>query len=179
MGVIEAGLKCIQGKGIVNSISMKEGEAKFSSRPGSRAATAPVIVMAFDETGQADTFARKTEICAARLQAADRGRRFPAEDIIFDPNIFAVATGIEEHDNYAVDFIEPTAGSARTCRTRWSPAASPTSASRSAATTRCARRSHRVPLPRDQGRLTMGIVNAGSSASTTRRSRSCASASRT
>ncbi|NJD35781.1 MAG: methionine synthase, partial [Betaproteobacteria bacterium] len=103
--VIEAGLKCIQGKGIVNSISMKEGEAKFLEQARlARRYGAAVIVMAFDEQGQADTFARKTGICqrAYDLLVADG---FPAEDIIFDPNIFAIATGIPEHDNYAVDFI--------------------------------------------------------------------------
>ena len=105
--VIEAGLRCLQGKGIVNSISMKEGvdkfkhEAKLIKRYG-----AAVVVMAFDEQGQADTYARKTEICerAYRILVDEVG--FPPEDIIFDPNIFAVATGIEEHANYAVDFIE-------------------------------------------------------------------------
>jgi 5-methyltetrahydrofolate--homocysteine methyltransferase len=104
--VIEAGLKCIQGKGIVNSISMKEGEAKFLEQARlARRYGAAVIVMAFDEQGQADTFQRKTNICkrAYELLVADG---FPAEDIIFDPNIFAIATGIPEHDNYAVDFIE-------------------------------------------------------------------------
>jgi len=104
--VIEAGLKCIQGKGIVNSISMKEGEEKFLHQARlARRYGAAVIVMAFDEQGQADTFARKTGICkrAYDLLVADG---FPAEDIIFDPNIFAIATGIPEHDNYAVDFIE-------------------------------------------------------------------------
>ena len=104
--VIEAGLKCIQGKGIVNSISMKEGEAKFLAQANlARRYGAAVIVMAFDEKGQADTYARKTEICA-RAYALLTGIGFPAEDIIFDPNIFAIATGIPEHDNYAVDFIE-------------------------------------------------------------------------
>jgi len=106
--VIEAGLKCIQGKGIVNSISMKEGEAEFlrQARLAQRYGAA-VIVMAFDEKGQADTFARKTEICR-RAYNLLTGIGFPAEDIIFDPNIFAIATGIPEHDNYAVDFIEAT-----------------------------------------------------------------------
>ena len=107
--VIEAGLRCIQGKGIVNSISMKEGveafkhQAKLVKRYGAAA-----VVMAFDEQGQADTFARKIEICerAYRILVDEVG--FPPEDIIFDPNIFAVATGIEEHNNYAVDFIEAT-----------------------------------------------------------------------
>ncbi|WP_296893341.1 methionine synthase [Thiobacillus sp.] len=107
--VIEAGLKCIQGKGIVNSISMKEGEAEFIERAKlCRRYGAAVIVMAFDETGQADTYARKTEICARAYKLLTETVGFPAEDIIFDPNIFAVATGIEQHANYAVDFIEAT-----------------------------------------------------------------------
>jgi 5-methyltetrahydrofolate--homocysteine methyltransferase len=106
--VIEAGLKCIQGKGIVNSISMKEGEAKFLAQARlARRYGAAAIVMAFDEQGQADTYQRKIDICkrAYDLLVADG---FPAEDIIFDPNVFAIATGIPEHDNYAVDFIEAT-----------------------------------------------------------------------
>ncbi len=107
--IIEAGLQCVQGKPIVNSISMKEGEDKFREHAGlCRRYGAAVIVMAFDEQGQADTYQRKTEICerAYRILVDEIG--FPAEDVIFDPNIFAVATGIEEHDNYAVDFIEAT-----------------------------------------------------------------------
>lgn len=105
--VIEAGLKCIQGKGIVNSISMKEGtelfkqQAKLCQRYG-----AAVVVMAFDELGQADTAARKKEICQRSYDILTKEIGFPPEDIIFDPNIFAVATGIDEHNNYAVDFIE-------------------------------------------------------------------------
>jgi len=105
--VIEAGLKCVQGKPIVNSISMKEGEDKFREQAvACLRYGAAVVVMAFDEQGQADTAARKIEICtrAYRILVDEVG--FPPEDIIFDPNIFAVATGIEEHDNYAVDFIE-------------------------------------------------------------------------
>ncbi|MSP86324.1 MAG: methionine synthase [Methylotenera sp.] len=106
--VIEAGLKCVQGKAIVNSISMKEGEVEFLRQAKlCRRYGAAVIVMAFDEKGQADTFARKTEICQ-RAYDLLVGINFPAEDIIFDPNIFAIATGIEEHNNYAVDFIEAT-----------------------------------------------------------------------
>jgi 5-methyltetrahydrofolate--homocysteine methyltransferase len=107
--VIEAGLKCVQGKSIVNSISLKEGEAKFREqavkclRYG-----AAVVVMAFDEQGQADTRARKVEICARAYKLLTEEIGFPPEDIIFDPNIFAIATGIEEHDNYGVDFIEAT-----------------------------------------------------------------------
>lgn len=107
--VIEAGLKCIQGKPIVNSISMKEGEeqfkhhAKLIKRYG-----AATVVMAFDEKGQADTYERKIEICQRSYKILVEELDFPAEDIIFDPNIFAIATGIEEHDNYAVDFINAT-----------------------------------------------------------------------
>nr|WP_235840062.1 methionine synthase [Derxia lacustris] len=105
--VIEAGLKCVQGKSIVNSISMKEGEEKFIEQAKlCRRYGAAVIVMAFDEKGQADTFARKTEICARAYKLLTEKIGFPPEDIIFDPNIFAIATGIEEHDNYAVDFID-------------------------------------------------------------------------
>jgi 5-methyltetrahydrofolate--homocysteine methyltransferase len=107
--VIEAGLKCIQGKGIVNSISLKEGEAEFMRQATLvRRYGAAAVVMAFDEKGQADTFARKTEICARAYRTLVDEVGFPPEDIIFDPNIFAIATGIEEHDNYAVDFIEAT-----------------------------------------------------------------------
>jgi 5-methyltetrahydrofolate--homocysteine methyltransferase len=105
--VMEAGLKCVQGKAVVNSISMKEGEDKFREQARlCRLYGAAVVVMAFDEKGQADTKARKVEICtrAYRILVDEVG--FPPEDIIFDPNIFAVATGIEEHDNYGVDFIE-------------------------------------------------------------------------
>ncbi|MBU6436872.1 MAG: methionine synthase, partial [Betaproteobacteria bacterium] len=107
--VIEAGLKCVQGKGIVNSISMKEGLAEFMRQARLvRRYGAAAVVMAFDEQGQADTFARKIAICerAYRVLVGEVG--FAPEDIIFDPNIFAIATGIEEHDNYAVDFIEAT-----------------------------------------------------------------------
>ena len=107
--VIEAGLRCIQGKGIVNSISMKEGlepfkhQAKLLKRYGAAA-----VVMAFDEKGQADTYERKIEICERAYRVLVDELGFPAEDIIFDPNIFAIATGIEEHNNYAVDFINAT-----------------------------------------------------------------------
>ncbi len=107
--VIEAGLKCIQGKGIVNSISMKEGEAEFRRQANLvRRYGAAAVVMAFDEKGQADTFARKIEICERAYKILVNEVGFAPEDIIFDPNIFAIATGIEEHDNYAVDFIEAT-----------------------------------------------------------------------
>ncbi|HKE47999.1 MAG TPA: dihydropteroate synthase, partial [Rhodanobacteraceae bacterium] len=107
--VIESGLKCLQGKGVVNSISLKEGEALFieHARKVLRYGAA-AVVMAFDEQGQADTAARKVEICTRAYRILTEEVGFPPEDIIFDPNIFAIATGIEEHDNYAVDFIEAT-----------------------------------------------------------------------
>lgn len=105
--VIEAGLKCLQGKGIVNSISLKEGDEPFIAQAKMlRRYGAAVVVMAFDEKGQADTVDRKIEICERSYRVLVDQVGFPPEDIIFDPNIFAVATGIEEHDNYAVDFIE-------------------------------------------------------------------------
>ncbi len=107
--VIEAGLKCVQGKAIVNSISLKEGEGGFKEQAKLvRRYGAAVVVMAFDEQGQADTFARKTEICQRSYRILVDELHFPPEEIIFDPNIFAIATGIDEHDNYAVDFIEAT-----------------------------------------------------------------------
>lgn len=107
--VIEAGLKTIQGKPIVNSISMKEGEAAFLEHARiCRQYGAAVVVMAFDEKGQADTYERKIEICTRAYKLLTEQAGFPPEDIIFDPNIFAVATGIEEHDNYGVDFINAT-----------------------------------------------------------------------
>ncbi len=108
--ILEAGLKCIQGKGVVNSISLKEGEANFRQQAELlRRYGAAVIVMAFDEAGQADTRKRKFEICQRAYHILVDEIGFPAEDIIFDPNIFAVATGIDEHNNYAVDFIEAVA----------------------------------------------------------------------
>ncbi|TMG95140.1 MAG: methionine synthase, partial [Betaproteobacteria bacterium] len=107
--VIEAGLKCVQGKPVVNSISMKEGEEQFLHHAKLvRRYGAAAVVMAFDEKGQADTFERKVEICRRAYDLLTRQVGFPAEDIIFDPNIFAIATGIEEHNNYAVDFINAT-----------------------------------------------------------------------
>ncbi len=107
--VLETGLKCVQGKSIVNSISLKEGEAEFLRRATLvRRYGASAIVMAFDEQGQADTQARKVEICTRSYRLLVDKLDFPPEDIIFDPNIFAVATGIDEHNNYAVDFIEAT-----------------------------------------------------------------------
>ena len=108
--ILEAGLKCIQGKGVVNSISLKEGEENFRHQAELlRRYGAAVIVMAFDEEGQADTRTRKFEICKRAYNILVNEVGFPAEDIIFDPNIFAVATGIDEHNNYAVDFIEAVA----------------------------------------------------------------------
>ena len=107
--ILEAGLKCIQGKGVVNSISIKEGEDKFIQQAKLvRRYGAAVIVMAFDEDGQADTQKRKIEICQRAYKILTEQIGFPPEDIIFDPNIFAVATGIDEHNNYGVDFIEAT-----------------------------------------------------------------------
>ncbi|MGN6389802.1 MAG: methionine synthase, partial [Burkholderiaceae bacterium] len=107
--VIEAGLKCVQGKAVVNSISMKEGEEEFLRQATlCRRYGAAVIVMAFDEQGQADTYERKIEICERAYKLLTEKVGFPPEDIIFDPNIFAIATGIEEHNNYANDFIDAT-----------------------------------------------------------------------
>ncbi len=107
--VIEAGLKCVQGKGIVNSISMKEGEAEFLRQARlARRYGAAVIVMAFDEKGQADTFERKTQICRRCYDLLVDKVGFPPEELVFDPNVFAIATGIDEHNNYAVDFINAT-----------------------------------------------------------------------
>ena len=113
--VIEAGLQCVQGKAVVNSISLKEGEEAFLKQARlCRAYGAAVVVMAFDETGQADTKERKVEICTRAYKILTEKVGFPPQDIIFDPNIFAVATGIEEHDNYGVDFIEATREITRT-----------------------------------------------------------------
>ena len=107
--VIESGLRCLQGKGVVNSISLKEGEEIFFEHARKVLAYgAAVVVMAFDEQGQADTKARKVEICTRAYKLLTEEIGFPPEDIIFDPNIFAIATGIDEHNNYAVDFIEAT-----------------------------------------------------------------------
>ncbi len=107
--VIEAGLKCIQGKGVVNSISLKEGEDKFKHQAKLvRRYGAAVVVMAFDERGQADSFERKIEVCARSYRILTEQVGFPPQDIIFDPNVLTVATGIEEHNNYAVDFIRAT-----------------------------------------------------------------------
>src|SRR5207244_11479063 len=107
--VLEAGLKCLQGKGIVNSISLKEGEAAFRNYARTiRRYGAGVVVMAFDEQGQADTVERKLAICARAYRILVEELGFPPQDIIFDPNVLTVATGIEEHNDYAVNFIEAT-----------------------------------------------------------------------
>ncbi|HMF51142.1 MAG TPA: methionine synthase, partial [Candidatus Saccharimonadales bacterium] len=107
--IIEAGLKCLQGKGVVNSMSLKEGEEKFIAQARLvRRYGAAVIVMAFDETGQADTYERKIEVCARAYKILTEQVGFPPQEIIFDPNILTVGTGIEEHNNYAVNFIEAT-----------------------------------------------------------------------
>ena len=107
--VIEAGLKCVQGKAVVNSLSLKEGEQEFLSQARRcKQYGAAIIVMAFDEKGQADTYERKIEICKRAYELLVKQVEFPPEDIIFDPNIFAIATGIDDHNNYAVDFINAT-----------------------------------------------------------------------
>ncbi len=114
--VIEAGLKCVQGKAVVNSISLKEGEAQFLEHARQCLSFgAAIVVMAFDEDGQADTAPRKIEICQRAYELLTQKVHFPPQDIIFDPNIFAVATGIEAHDNYAVDFIEATRTIKKSC----------------------------------------------------------------
>ena len=160
--VIETGLKCVQGKPVVNSISMKEGldifreHARLCCRYG-----AAVVVMAFDEQGQADTLERRKEICGRAYQILVEEEGFPPEDIIFDPNVFAVATGIDEHNHYAVDFIEGT----RWIRdnlphARISGGVSNVSfVPRQRADARS--HSHRVPVLRGHEGMTMGIVNAG------------------
>ena len=115
--VIETGLKCIQGKPVVNSISLKEGEAEFIKHAQIvRRYGAAVVVMAFDEQGQADTIERKVAICERAYDILVNKVGFPPQDIIFDPNIFAVATGIEEHNDYGVAFIEGARKIRETCR---------------------------------------------------------------
>ena len=146
-----------------------------------RAYGAAVVVMAFDEKGQADTLERRVEICARAYEILTEKAGFPAEDIIFDPNIFAVATGIEEHNNYGIDFIEAArADPARACRSSISPAASPTSPSRFAATSRCARRCTRCfSITRSPPAWTWASSTPASSRSMPRSSRSCARPART
>jgi 5-methyltetrahydrofolate--homocysteine methyltransferase len=172
-------LKCLQGKGVVNSISLKEGEAEVP-RAGAQGARygAAVVVMAFDETGQADTCARKVEICTRAYRILTEEVGFPPEDIIFDPNIFAVATGIEEHDNYAVDFIEATRSSSGAAARHVSGGVSNVSFSfRGNEPVREA--IHACSCTTPSAGMDMGIVNAGGCRSTTTSIRSCASASRT
>ncbi|MEZ4268570.1 MAG: dihydropteroate synthase [Myxococcota bacterium] len=160
--VLEKGLQSLQGKGVVNSISLKEGEESFLAQARLvRRYGHAVIVMAFDEDGQADTVERKVSICARSYRLLTEAVGFPPEDIIFDPNIFAIATGIEEHDGYAVAFIEAVKRIKAGCRTRTSRAVSPTCRSRFAGRTRCARDPLGVSVPRDSGRHGHGIVNAG------------------
>jgi 5-methyltetrahydrofolate--homocysteine methyltransferase len=174
--VIEAGLKCVQGKPIVNSISMKEGEEEFLRQARLvRAYGAAVVVMAFDEQGQADTFERKVSICTRAYKLLTEKADFPPEDIVFDPNIFAVATGIEEHNGYGVAFIEATRRSARPYPTRTFPAASPTSHSRSAETSRCARPCTRCSSTTpSRSEWIWGSSTPANSRSTRRSNRSCA-----
>ena len=139
--ILEAGMQCVQGKGIINSISLKEGEANFLEQARKiRQYGFAVVVMAFDETGQADTRERKLEICQRSYQLLTDVIGFPLEDIVFDPNVFAVATGIEEHNNYALDFIRRMQTSLNTVHTVTFPAVSRMSPSRSVETTRYARR---------------------------------------
>jgi 5-methyltetrahydrofolate--homocysteine methyltransferase len=178
--VIEAGLKCLQGKGIVNSISLKEGEEKF--REHARTILkygAAVVVMAFDEQGQAATYEDKIRICERAYDILVEEVGFPPEDIIFDPNVLTVATGIEEHNNYAVDFIEAT---------RWIKQPAPRQGERR-------RLERQLQLPRQQpvreamhsaflyhaikAGLDMGIVNAGMLEVYEEIRPSCASSSRT
>ena len=150
-------------------------------RGSCRAYGAAVVVMAFDEQGQADTLERKVEICTRAYKLLTEEVGFPPEDIVFDPNIFAVATGIEEHNNYGVDFIEATRRDhRRPCRMSISPAASRTSPSRSAATSRCARRCTRCSSTTpSRPAWTWASSMPASSRSTTRSTRSCARPART
>ena len=179
--VIETGLKNIQGKPIVNSISMKEGEEKFIREARlCRKYGAAVVVMAFDEDGQADNLERRKEICARAYRILTEQVGFPPEDIIFDPNCFALATGIEEHATYGIDFIEACRWIRRTCPGCTSPAASPMSRSPSAATTRCARRSTRSSSStRSRPVSTWASSTPAPWSSTTRSTPSCVSGSRT
>ena len=172
----------MQGKPIVNSISMKEGEEAFLRHARLvRAYGAAVVVMAFDEQGQADTEERKVAICTRAYKLLTEEVGFPPEDIIFDPNIFAVATGIEEHNNYGVDFIEATrtdpadAAARPYLGRRLEPLAS-----RSAATSRCARRCTRCSSTTpSRPAWTWASSTPASSRSTRRSTRSCARPART
>jgi 5-methyltetrahydrofolate--homocysteine methyltransferase len=116
--VIEAGLQCLQGKSIVNSISLKEGEEKFKEQAHKILLYgAAVVVMAFDEKGQADSYQRRIDICKRAYDILTKEVGFPAEDIIFDPNVLTIGTGIDEHNNYAVDFIAATKWIKENCPT--------------------------------------------------------------
>ena len=161
--VIEAGLKCVQGKAVVNSISLKEGEAEFIRQAHLvRRYGAAVIVMAFDEQGQADTAERKVAICRRAYRILTEQVGFAPEDIIFDPNIFAIATGIEEHDNYAVDYFEATRRIKATL-----PACQGQRRREQRLVLLSGQRSDaggdplRVSVPRHPAGMDMGIVNAG------------------
>ena len=179
--VIEAGLKCVQGKAVVNSISMKEGEEEFIEQAKIvRRYGAAVVVMAFDEKGQADTIERKTAICERAYDILVNKVGFPPEDIIFDPNIFAVATGIEEHNDYGVAFIEAARWIRQNLPCATSRAASPTCRSRSAATSRCARRCTRCSsITRSRPAWTWASSMPASWRSTTISIRTCARPART
>jgi 5-methyltetrahydrofolate--homocysteine methyltransferase len=179
--VIQAGLKNVQGKAIVNSISMKNGEEEFVREARlCRKYGAAVVVMAFDEEGQADTLQRRQLICRRAYDILTEQVGFPAEDIIFDPNVFAVATGIEEHADYGLAFIEATRWIKQNLRGHWSPAASPTSRSPSAATTRSARPSTPSSCTTPSAPAwTWRSSTPGRWRSTTRSPSCCASGSRT
>ena len=180
--VIEAGLKCVQGKAIVNSISLKEGEEAFVEHARLvRKYGAAAVVMAFDEDGQADSLERRQQICSRAYRILTEEVGFPAEDIIFDPNVFAVATGIEEHASYGLDFIEATRWiKAEPARRQGVRRHLQRVVLASAATTPCARRSTpSSSTTRSPRASTWASSTPGPSPSTTRSTRSCASASRT
>ena len=161
--VIEAGLKCVQGKAVVNSISLKEGRGEFLRQARLvRRYGAAVVVMAFDEQGQADTLARRVEICTRAYNLLVKEVGFPPEDIIFDPNIFAIATGLEEHNNYAIDYIDAVEGIRKALpHAKVSGGVSNMSFS-FAATSPCARRcTRRFLYHAMKAGMAMGIVNAG------------------
>ena len=180
--MLEAGLKCLQGKGVVNSLSLKEGEEAFLEQARRvRRYGAGVVVMAFDEQGQAETVERKVAICGRAYDLLVERVGFPPEDMIFDPNVLAVATGIEEHNGFAKAFIEALPLIKERCPgARVAAAGSRTSASRSAATTSSARRcTRRSSTTRSAPASTWGSSTPASSSSTRTSSRSCSSGSRT
>ena len=179
--VHEAGLRCIQGKGIVNSISLKEGEEAFLEKArGIRRFGAGVVVMAFDEQGQAETVERKVAICERAYRLLTEQAGYAPEDLVFDPNILAVATGIEEHARFARSFIEATAEIKRAAPARRSRVGSRTSRSRSAATTSSARRcTPRSSTTRSPPASTWRSSTRASSPCTRTSRPSCSSASRT